>query len=92
MNTLKTLSVILSVVGFLIGLVSAYYWHAASKVTVSSAWELEVRGDVSRNIMGWVTGNMVAFKKSSDLNRQAALWTAATVIVSTVAGVLSTCA
>lgn len=92
MNTLKILSVALSVFGVVCGLVSAYYWHAASKVIVYPAWELEIRGDTDKNIMGWVTGNMIAFKRSGDLNKQAALWTAATIVLSTVAGVLSTLA
>ena len=92
MSTLKILSVVLSVIGLLFGLVSAYCWHAASRVTVSPAWELEIRGDINKNIMGWVTGNMIAFKRSGDLNKRAALWTAATILVSTVASVLSTLA
>jgi hypothetical protein len=89
---MKTLSVVLSIVGLLFGLISAYYWHAASTVTVSPAWELEIRGDINKNIMGWVTGNMIALKISGDLNKRAALWTAATVLVSTIAGALSTLA
>jgi fructose-specific phosphotransferase system IIC component len=92
MNILKILSIVLSVVGLLFGLVSAYWWHAAGKVTVSPAWELEIRGDINKNIMGWVTGNMIAVKRSGDLNKCAALWTAATILVSTLASVLSTLA
>ena len=92
MNTLKTVSVILSVIALLFGLVSAYYWHAASKAPIVPAWELEIRDDINKNIMGWVTGNMIAFKRSGDLNKRAAMWTAATILVSTVASVLSTLA
>lgn len=78
--------------GFVSGLIAARYWHAASRIAVSPAWELEIRGDVFKNIMGWVTGNMIAFKKSGELNRRAALWTAAAVVFSMVGGVLSTLA
>lgn len=92
MCNLKTLSVILSVFGLLFGLISVYYWHAASKVIISPAWEIKIHNDINNNIMGWVTGNMIAFKKSSDLNKRAAFWTALTTLTSTVASVFSTLA
>ena len=91
MNSIKILSVAFSVVGLLFGLVSAYCWHAARKVPVSPAWELEIRGDINKNIMGWVAGNMIALKRSGDLNKRAALWTAATILISAIASLLSTC-
>jgi hypothetical protein len=92
MNLLRTLSIVLSIAGFFLGVVSAGYWYRASKVPVSPAWEPEIRGDINKNIMAWVTGNMIAFKKSGELNSRAALWTAATVLVSALAGILSTLA
>ena len=85
---MKYLGNALSFLGFVLGFVSAYYWFQASKVAVSPAWELEIRGDVDKNIMGWVTGNMIAFKKSGELNKRAALWTAAAVAVSTLASAI----
>ena len=89
---MKILSVVLSIMGFVSGMIAAHYWHAASRVAVSPAWELDIRGDVCKNIMGWVAGNMIAFKKSGELNRRAALWTAVAVVLSMVGGVLLTLA
>jgi hypothetical protein len=102
---LKTVSLILSVSGFAFGLLSAYFWLKASKISVSPAWKLESPRDVvarspnvsendvvSKNIMGWVTGAMTAFKKSGELNRRAAKWTAVTVAVTSFASLLSTIA
>jgi hypothetical protein len=65
------------------GFFAAYYWYRASQINISPAWELDPRGDRERNIMGWVTGNMIAFTKSGKMNRYAALWSA---IAATFAG------
>jgi hypothetical protein len=92
MSTLKVVSVAFSVVGCFLGLFSTYLWLVASKVSVSPAWELDIRGDINKNIMGWATGVMIAFKTSGKLNSHAARWTAATVAVTTIASVLSTLA
>ncbi len=37
------------------GLVSAYYWYLASRVKISPAWALDIRGDREKNVMGWVS-------------------------------------
>jgi hypothetical protein len=105
MCVLKTVSFILSAAGFVLGLLSAYFWLKAGEVSVSPAWELELPRDViarspsksvndvvHNNIMGWVTGVMRAFKKSGELNRRAAIWTAVTVAVTSFASFLSTIA
>ena len=94
MNILKFVSIVLSVFGLIIGLIAAHYWLKASKVAIEPAWQLEIRGDVNKNkiknIMGWVTGNMIAFKKASDLNARAAWLTAVAVVVSLLSSLLST--
>jgi len=102
MCVLKTISFILSVTGFALGLVSAYFWLKASEVSVLPAWKRELPKDViarspgenindivHKNMMAWVTGIMGAFRKSGQLNRRAAIWTAATVVVTAVASFLS---
>lgn len=99
---LKNLSLALSVIGFIVGLVASYYWLRASEVRIVPAWDLEFPRDalaktpnlsagdvVDKNIMGWTTGVMIAFKKSGDLNRTAAIWTAAAVALSSGASLLS---
>jgi hypothetical protein len=98
MCTLKIVTFILSAAGFLCGLRAAYLWWKASEYSVSPAWKLELPRDVPsksendvvhNNIMGWVTGVMSAFKKSGDLNRRAAIWTAITAGVTAFASLLS---
>ena len=90
MNIIKCASVLLSVLGFILGLIAAFYWLKASKVVIDPAWELQIRGDVNKNIMGWVAGYMIAFKKAGDLNARAAKLTAVAVVVSLMGSVLST--
>jgi hypothetical protein len=74
---LRYAAIVLALISLACGLVAA-----RSKVKIDPAWELEIRGDVGRNIMGWVTGVMLAFTKASSLNQLAALWTAASVVLS----------
>jgi hypothetical protein len=90
MNILKCISVALSVFGLIFGLIAAYYWLKASQVSIEPAWKLEIRGNVNTNIMGWVTGNMIAFKKAGDLNARAAWLTAVAIVVSSMGSLLST--
>ena len=98
----RNLSLVLAIIGFVVGLVASYYWLKASEIQVLPAWELEFPRDamamtpslsaddvVNKNIMGWTTGVMIAFKKSSDLNRIAAIWTAAAVALTSGASFLS---
>lgn len=99
---LKLIYCALSLLAFGVGLYAAYLWYLASKVSIAPAWDLKIPRDViakspetqvsdvvNNNIMGWVTGVMVAFRKSGALNRRAALWTAVTVAVTSLASLLS---
>lgn len=90
MNILKSISVALSVLGLILGIISACYWLKASKIAIKPAWELEIRGDVNKNIMGHVAGTMYAFRKAGELNARAARLTAIAVVVSQVGSLLST--
>jgi hypothetical protein len=89
---MKLIGLLFALIALFSGLVSAYYWYRASLVKIAPAWKLEIEGDREKNIMGWVTGNMIAFRESGILNKQAALWTAVTVLfgaISSLLGVLS---
>jgi hypothetical protein len=86
---MKSICLAFSILSALSGFISAYYWYLASKVTVTPAWELEIRGDREKNIMGWVAGNMIAFTKSGSLNRRASIWTAVTIALASISSVLS---
>jgi hypothetical protein len=89
MDSLKIASIALSLLGLVFGLIAAYYWFAASRVVITPIGRME-SGDPQLNTMGWVVANMDAFSRSGALNKLAAVWTAATVLVSTFASVCST--
>ena len=82
---MKLTSLVFAIVGSVTGLIAAHYWYRASKVEISPAWELvpsKEREVETKNIMGWVTGNMIAFTSSSKLNKYAARWSAVAVMAS----------
>jgi uncharacterized membrane protein YfcA len=85
---LKFVAIILALISLASGLVAARYWYDSGKVKIDPAWKLEVGGAVDRNIMGWVTGVMIAFNAVSQLNKKAALWTAASVLLSATSAVV----
>lgn len=90
---MKLIGLAFALIALFSGLASAYYWYRASLVKITPAWKLEIEGDREKNMMGWVTGNMIAFRESGILNKRAALWTAVTVssgAISSLLGVLST--
>jgi hypothetical protein len=78
---------ILAVAALAMGLVAAHYWYQSSIVKIDPAWDLDIRGPIDKNIMGWVTGVMIAFRTASRLNQKAALWTAASVLLSAMSAI-----
>lgn len=80
---MKLISIVFAIVGSITGLIAAHYWYRASKVEISPAWELVPSREMeTKNIMGWVTGNMIAFTRSGKLNKYAARWSAVAVMAS----------
>jgi hypothetical protein len=49
---LKYAAIVPALISLACGLVAARYWYDSSKVKIDPTWELEMRGDVGRNIMG----------------------------------------
>ncbi len=84
---MKAVSIVLALLALATGLQAAWLWFKSSKVEINPAWELDIRGDINKNIMGWVTGLMQTFTRSSKLNAKAAIWTAASVFLSAVSAV-----
>lgn len=83
LSILKLTSLVLAIIGSVAGLIAAHYWYRASKVAISPAWELVPSRELeTKNIMGWVTGNMIAFTSSGKLNKYAARWSAVAVMAS----------
>jgi hypothetical protein len=63
----------------LTGLWAAYMWLKASRIIPAPNWHAEP-GEVVLSQQGWLFALAEAYRKSSDLNRKAALWTALSVL------------
>lgn len=85
---MKTTAVVLAMLSFLTGLLAAWYWYKASTVPVERRSDRGPKGamlGVVRAELGSITA---ATETSAILNKKAAGWTAATVILGTLANVL----
>jgi hypothetical protein len=97
-NIASMASIVLALVGLTVGLKAAYYWWKASKIEIDPGWNSGSSGDMRPtepadlegmgSLVGWVTATMAAVTASSDLNRKAAIWTAAAVMLGGVSGVV----
>jgi len=81
----------LGIVSLVFGLIAAWYWYRASKVAIEPKFH-ELSEDVHEVDFNWalVKAIMIAAQQSSALNRSAALWTAAAVLLSGATTLLST--
>lgn len=86
---MRLFGLIVALVSFGAGLISAYYWFIAGRIGISPAWNLDIPGETEKNIMGWVTGNMIAFTKSGQLNKRAACWTAVAVALGAISNFIA---
>jgi len=80
---------VLACVSLIAALRAACFWYRSSKVSNAPAWPTEIRGDELKNAMAWVAGLMVAYRKVSDLNGTAAVWTAVAAILGALATFVS---
>lgn len=73
------------------GLIAAWYWYKASKIPFAPNYD-ELPDDVSDiDFHGaLVTAVMIAVQKAGSLNRVAALWTAAAVVLGGAASLIGT--
>ena len=85
---MRFVAMALAVIALVVGLNAARYRYQSSVIKIDPAWEQEIRGPIDKNIMGWVTGVMIAFRTASRLNQKAALWTAASVLLSAVSAIV----
>jgi len=81
----------LSVASLGCGLIAAWYWYKASKIPFTPSYD-KLPDDVSDiDFHGaLVTAVMLAVGKAGALNRLAALWTAASVVLGGSAGLIDT--
>jgi hypothetical protein len=77
---MKWLSVLLACLGAVTGIVAAYYWYRSSQVSINPVWLTE-SGDPHASQSGWLAATMGAFSESARLNKIAASWTAAAVVL-----------
>jgi hypothetical protein len=88
---MKYLAVAMAASSLICGLVAAWYWYRASKIPFQPDYhalpddvsDIEFHGAL-------VTAVMKAVQKAGALNRLAALWTAAAVVLGGVAGLIGT--
>lgn len=100
---MKLASFFFAALAFITGLVSAWKWLQASKIVIDPGWLLpgmtegmtrkgrprvSQPGDQDMQNLQWISAIIEAGQDSSALNMVAARWTAVTVIVTTVSGVL----
>jgi hypothetical protein len=85
-------SIVLATAALVVGLRAAQYWLRASKVEIVPVWPdgaygLVEPGETEASQDGWIAGTIGAVAASSELNKSAARWTAAAVILSAVSSV-----
>jgi hypothetical protein len=76
----------LAVAALVTGLIAAWKWYAASRIQPKPGWRMEPVEPVLSN-MGWTSATLEAFDKAGHLNGRAALWTAASVVLSALSAV-----
>lgn len=76
-----------SALAIITALVACYLWYRASAVNISPGFEIE-SGEIEQTNVAWTIGNMQAFLESGRLNKQAALWTGASVVLSAIASAI----
>lgn len=84
---LRILSISFALVALATGSRSAWLWHRGSRVQVEPLWVREGLIEPLDSTWAqaqWIVALLEAAKKSGDLNRKAAIWTAITVVLATL--------
>lgn len=87
----KYVEVLLAVGGGIAGLVAAGYWLKASAVQIEPIWSKYggvEPGVHSHSQDGWIVGMLEAATESARLNKIAARWTAATVVLGAISALI----
>lgn len=83
---MKIASLIFAVAALGTGLMAARKWYGASKAQPYPNWRSEPVVPTLAQ-MGWTSATLEAFEKAGQLNARAALWTAASVVLSAISGI-----
>jgi peptidoglycan/LPS O-acetylase OafA/YrhL len=68
------------------GLVAAWYWYQSTKVPLKTT-QPDAKG-IEMAALGLAAGAYEAYRKVSALNKKAALWTAASVVLGAISAVI----
>lgn len=79
--------IVFSLLGAIAGLVAAWYWFKASRVSFELDDFESVDPDIAQN--DWIATILTGVTESSDLNAKAARWTAVAVVLGAIATILS---
>ena len=85
---MKVASITLALIASATGIWSSWLWYRASRVQIMPMWQTEGRIeplDPTSAQAEWIVALLQTATKSGHLNRKAAVWTAATVLLSTIA-------
>jgi hypothetical protein len=84
-------AILLGIASLACGLIAAWQWYKASKIVIQPQFH-ELSDDVHETDFNWalVKAIMVAGQETSALNRVAALWTAAAVLLGGATTLLTT--
>lgn len=91
---MKCIGVAFAVLAGITGLVAAWCWHQSSQVQIDPGWGPPGSGrgfepsDEADQAMSWAVATIKAFGDASDLNKKAALWTAASVLLSALSAII----
>ena len=75
--------------GLILGILAAWYWWRASRVTIIPPWGEREPLDRTQALTGWIVGINTAAEISGKLNTAAAVLSGAAVVTSTLGGWLS---
>jgi hypothetical protein len=85
---MKNIALAVQILSALAGMYAAYCWWVASTGKIHPGWTVEP-GEAEAAQAGWIVGIMNNVIESAKLNKRAALWTGASVLLSSVSGILS---
>ncbi len=84
---MRSITVAFAIAALGTGLMAARYWYKSSKIDVHSGWPVEP-GDTMLAQIGWIAGIMENITKAAELNKLAAVWTAASVLLSAASAIV----
>jgi hypothetical protein len=87
---MKIASMALAIGSLVTGLVAAWYWYKSSIVKVVPKADGRFGGGMATATAPWLSGAMVAFAEGARLNKNAALWTAASVVLAALSSITGT--